>query len=72
MTIQALQPSLSIQKNTLRYSKSNKKYKGIKKDSSEIGFENFTNRIKSLVNFDTFKKPPAKYKEVSRFTVFQG
>ena len=35
-------------------------------------FENFINRIKSLVAFDTFEKPPAEYKEVSRFSVFQG
>ena len=35
-------------------------------------FNNFAGRIKSLVNFDTFQKPPAEYKEVSCFTVFQG
>ena len=35
-------------------------------------FKNFANRIKSLVNFDTFQKPLAEYKEVSRFTLFQG
>ena len=34
--------------------------------------KNFANRIKFLVNFDKFQKPPAEYKEVSRFTVFQG
>ena len=33
-----------------------------------MDFENFTNRIKSLVNFDTFEKPPAEYKQVSRVT----
>lgn len=31
-------------------------------------FENFANRINSM-NFDTFEKPSANYKEVSRFTV---
>ena len=36
-----------------------------------MDFENFANRIKLLVNFDTFKKPLAEYKEVCRFTVFQ-
>ena len=36
----------------------NKKHKGIKKDSSGLGFENFAQRIESLVNFDTFEKPP--------------
>ena len=50
----------------------NKKHKGIKKGSSGMGFGNFSNRIKSLVNFGTFQKPPAEYKEVSRFSVFQG
>ena len=35
-------------------------------------FHNFAGRIKSLVNFDTFQKPPAEYKEVSRFTICQG
>ena len=36
-------------------------------------FENFANTIsKSLVNFDTFEKPPAEHKEVSGFSVFQG
>ena len=36
-----------------------------------MDFENFANRIKLLVNFDTFKKPLAEYKEVCQFTVFQ-
>ena len=36
----------------------NKKHKGIKKGSSGLGFENISQRIKSLVNFDTFEKPP--------------
>ena len=35
-------------------------------------FESFRNRIKSLVNFHTFEKPPAECKEVSRFSVIQG
>ena len=34
-----------------------------------MGFENFANRINSLRNFNIFEKPPADYKEVSRFTV---
>ena len=33
--------------------KLNKKYKGIRKWSSGLGFWNFANRITSLVNFDT-------------------
>ena len=35
----------------------NNKQKSIKKVSSLLGFENFAQRIKSLVNFDTFKEP---------------
>ena len=35
-------------------------------------FNNFAGRNESLVNFDTFQKPPAEYKEVSHSTVFQG
>ena len=50
----------------------NKKHKGIKKGSSGMGFENFAQRIGSLVNFDTFGKPPADTKQVSRLTVAGG
>ena len=49
-----------------------KKHKGIKKGSRGMEFSNYGNRIKSLVNFDTFEKPPAEYKDVARFTVKQG
>ena len=52
--------------------RTNKKHKGIKKGSHGMEFENFAVKIKSLVNFDTFQRPPAEYKEISRFTVFQG
>ena len=50
----------------------NKNHKGIKKSSRRMEFSNYANRIKSLVNFDTFEKPPAEHKEVSRFTEKQG
>ena len=50
----------------------NKKHKGIKKGSSQLGFENFSQIIKSLVNFDTFEKPPCDTKKVSRLTVLAG
>ena len=46
--------------------------KAIKKGSSGPGFENFSQRIKSLNNFDTFEKPPGDIKETSRFTVKSG
>ena len=49
-----------------------KKHKGIKKGSSGMGFDNFSQRIKLLVNFDTFEKTPCEYKQVSRLTVVQG
>ena len=45
--------------------KLNKKYNEIKKGSRGLGFENFTERIKSLRNFDTFEKPPANKKKRS-------
>ena len=57
---------------TLKDYKANKKYKGRKKVSRRMEFSNYANRIKSLVNFDTFEKPPAEQKEVSCFTVKQG
>ena len=50
----------------------NKKHKGIKKRLSGMGFEHFSGRVKSLVNFETFEKPPAEYKEVLRLSVVQG
>ena len=49
-----------------------KEHKEIKKGSRGMEFSNYANRIKSLVNFDTFEKPPAEHKEISRFTVKQG
>ena len=51
---------------------SSKKHKRIKKGSRGMKFSNYANRIKSLLNFDTFEKSPAKYKQISRFTVKQG
>ena len=35
-------------------------------------FSNYSNRIKSLLNFDPFEKTPAEYKEVARFTIKKG
>ena len=37
-----------------------------------MGFENFAQRIKSLVNFETFEKQPSDPKQVFRFSVAQG
>ena len=50
----------------------NKKSKGIKKGLSVLSSENFSKRIGSLVNFDTFKKPPHDTKQISRLTVIAG
>ena len=50
----------------------NKKHKGIKKGSSGLGFENFSKRIGSLVNFDTFNPHPHGTKQISRLTVISG
>ena len=50
----------------------NKKHKGIKKGSHGMEFSNYSNQIKSLVNFATFEKPPSEYKDVARFTVTKG
>ena len=41
----------------------NKKHKGIKKGSKGMEYNNYANRIKSLINFKTFKKPPTEYKK---------
>ena len=45
--------------------KLNKKHKRVNKRSTGLGFENFAESIKSLVNFDTFEKPLADKKEAS-------
>ena len=50
----------------------NKTSKGIKKGLSVLSSENFSKRIGSLVNFDTFKKPPHDTKQISRLTVIAG
>ena len=50
----------------------NKKHKGIKTGSSGLGLENFSQRVKSLDNFETFQKPPVDSKEMSRLTAKTG
>ena len=37
-----------------------------------MNFENYAERLVSLNNFETFTKPAADFKEVSRLAVFQG
>ena len=50
----------------------NKEHKDIKKGSRGMEISNYANRIKSLVNFDTFEKPPSEYKDVARFIIKKG
>ena len=44
----------------------------MKNGSPGMAFENYASRIVSLNNCDTFIKPPADFKELSRLTVFEG
>ena len=44
----------------------NKEHKGIKRGSPVMDFEHYASRIVSLSSCDTFIKPPADFKEVSR------
>ena len=50
----------------------NKKHKGIKKGSTGLGFETFSDRMPSLINFDNFKKNSQDFKEVPRLTLSEG
>ena len=50
----------------------NKNHEGIKKGSKGMEYNNYANRIKSPINFETFKKTPSEYKEVARFLVKKG
>ena len=50
----------------------NKKHKGIKNGSAGIEYENYTERIKPLFNFETYKKPKFDAKEVGSISVKKG
>ena len=50
----------------------NKKHKGIKKGSPSMDYENYAERIKPLINFDTYKKPKVDVKDVVRISVKKG
>ena len=50
----------------------NKKHKGIKKGSVGMDYENYAERIKSLFDFDTYKKSKLDTKEVVRISVKKG
>ena len=50
----------------------NKKHKGIKKGYSGMEYENYAERIKPLIDFETYKKPKADIKDVVRISVKKG
>ena len=50
----------------------NKKHKGIKKGSVGMEYKNYAERIKPLLNFNTYKKPKADIKDVVRISVKKG
>ena len=50
----------------------NKKHKGIKKGSAGMEYKNYAERIKPLLNFNTYKKPKADIKDVVRISVKKG
>ena len=47
----------------------NKKHKGKKKGSAGMEYENYAERIKPIVDFETYEKPKADLKEVVRISV---
>ena len=49
-----------------------KKHKGIKKGSIGMEFKNYAERIKPLLNFETYKKPKADLKDMVRISVKKG
>ena len=50
----------------------NKKHKGIKKGSLSMDYENYAERIKPLIDFETYKKPKADIKDIVRISVKKG
>ena len=50
----------------------NKKHKGIKKGCIGMEFKNYAERIKPLLNFETYKKPKADIKDMVRISVKKG
>ena len=50
----------------------NKKHKGIKKSSIGMEYNNYADRIKPLLNFETYKKSKADVKHVVRISVKKG
>ena len=50
----------------------NKKHKGIKKGSAEMDYKNYSERIKPLFDFKTYKQAKADVKKVMRISVKKG
>ena len=62
-------------KEYLEYFKShsiNKKRKGIKKGSAVMEYGNYAERIKPLIDFNTYKKPKVDVKSIGRISVKKG
>ena len=52
--------------------KVNKKHKGIKKGAPGMNYENYSERVKPLYDFESFVKPKKEMKKVVRFSVKKG
>ena len=50
----------------------NKKHKGIKKGSAGMDYKNYSEKIKLLFDFETYKQPKADVKNVVRISVKKG
>ena len=50
----------------------NKKHKGIKKGSAGMDYKNYSEKIKPLFDFETYKQPKADVKNVVRISVKKG
>ena len=52
--------------------KVNKKHKGIKKGAPRMNYENYSERVEPLYDFESFVKPKNEMKKVVRFSVKKG
>ena len=52
--------------------KCNKKHKGIKKGAKGMEYQNYAERIKPLIEFETYKKPKPDMKSIARISVKKG
>ena len=52
--------------------KCNKNPKGIKKGAKRMGYENYAERIKPIIDFKSYQKPKADIKSEARISVKKG